>query len=97
MVRARVGAASWPGAIGTNAIRCQPTPHRLAPEAKKADQQLQGEAVVLKVNAEEHPRLAACFGVCGIPMFAVIDHGQVKQEQAGLVDARRLVAMVLAG
>ena len=68
-----------------------------APEVKKAAQQLQGEAVVLKVNTEDHPRLAARFGVRGIPMFAVIDHGQVTQEQSGLVDARRLVAMVHAG
>jgi thioredoxin 2 len=73
-------------------------PCRLAaPEVKKAARQLQGEAVVLKVNTEDYPRLAARFGVRGIPMFAVIDHGQVKQEQAGLVDARRLVAMVQAG
>jgi len=68
-----------------------------APEVKKAAQHLQGAAVVLKVNTEDHPRLAARFGVRGIPMFAVINQGQVKQEQSGLVDARRLVAMVQAG
>jgi hypothetical protein len=43
------------------------------------------------------PCRLAGFSVRGIPMFAVIDHGQVEQERAGLVDARRLVAMVHAG
>lgn len=65
-----------------------------APEVEKAAKALQGEAVVVKVNTEESPQLAARYGVRGIPMFAVIDGGKMVAQQTGLVDARRLVSMV---
>ena len=67
-----------------------------APEVEKAAKALQGEAIVVKVNTEEQPHLAARYGVRGIPMFAVIDGGQMVAQQTGLVDARRLVSMVQA-
>jgi thioredoxin 2 len=73
-------------------------PCRLAaPEVGKAAQALQGEAVVVKVNTEAHPQLAARFGVRGIPMFAVVDGGQIVAQRTGLIDAQELVAMVHAG
>lgn len=65
-----------------------------APEVEKAARALQGRAVVVKVNTEESPQLAARYGVRGIPMFAVIDGGQMVAQQTGLVDARRLISMV---
>ena len=65
-----------------------------APEVKKAAGALAGRAVVVKLNTDAHPRAAQQFGVRGIPMFAVVDGGQVTQQQTGLVDANRLVAMV---
>lgn len=67
-----------------------------APEVEKAARALQGKAVVVKVNTEESPQLAARYGVRGIPMFAVIDGGQMVAQQTGLVDARRLISMVKA-
>jgi thioredoxin 2 len=70
-------------------------PCRLAaPEVKKAAHALAGRAVVVKVNTDEHPAAAQQFGVRGIPMFTVVNQGRVVQQQTGLVDAARLVAMV---
>jgi thioredoxin 2 len=65
-----------------------------APEVKKAAAALAGRAVVVKVNTDEHPSAAREFGVRGIPMFTVLDRGKVVQQQTGVVDAARLVAMV---
>ena len=65
-----------------------------APEVERAAKALQGEAIVVKVNPDEEPQLAARYGVRGIPMCAVIDGGQMVAQQTGLVDARRLVSMV---
>ena len=60
-------------------------PCRLAaPEVKKVAADMAGRAVVLKVDTERHPELAARFNVQGIPNFVVIKDGQVAFQQAGL-------------
>jgi len=45
-----------------------------------------GRAVVLKVDTEQYPQLAARYNVQGIPNFAVFSRGKLVQQQAGLVD-----------
>jgi thioredoxin 2 len=49
-----------------------------------------GRAVVLKVDTEQHPELAARYRVQGIPNFAVFAGGQMVFQQAGLVDAETM-------
>jgi thioredoxin 2 len=44
-----------------------------------------GKAIVLKVDTEAHPELAARFGVQGIPNFVVLSGGKPVFQQAGLV------------
>jgi len=39
---------------------------------------------ILKVNTEDHPQLAAQFGVQSIPNFVVLRHGRTVFQQAGL-------------
>ncbi|MEZ5291942.1 MAG: thioredoxin domain-containing protein [Vicinamibacterales bacterium] len=46
-----------------------------------------GRALVLKVNTDEHPEVAARFGVRGIPNFVVLRGGTVAHQQAGVVGA----------
>lgn len=58
-----------------------------APHVAKAAQDLAGRAVVLKVDTERLPGLAAQYNVRGIPNFAVFSRGQLQFQQAGLVDA----------
>jgi thioredoxin 2 len=62
----------------------------VAPEVKKVAAELAGRAIVLKVDTERHPELAARFNVRGIPNFAVFSKGQKVLQQAGAVDHRRL-------
>lgn len=49
-----------------------------------------GQAVVLKVDTEKHPQLAARFNVRGIPNFAVFSAGRLVAQQAGLVGHERM-------
>ncbi len=68
-------------------------PCRVAgPEVHRAAAQVAGRALVLKVNTDDHPTLAARFGVSGIPCFVVLERGRVVRKQAGLVRAPQLVA-----
>ena len=66
----------------------------VAPEVAKAATQLAGKALVLKVNTEEHPRLAQRFSVQSIPNFAVFSGGRRVGQQAGAMSAERLLALV---
>ena len=61
-----------------------------APHVAQVARDLAGSAVVLKVDTEAHPQLAARFNVQGIPNFAVFANGDLKFQQAGLVDANTM-------
>ena len=61
-----------------------------APEVAKTATDMQGKAIVLKVDTEQHPQLAARFGVQGIPNFVVLFQGRVVQQQAGLVGHQQM-------
>ncbi len=58
-----------------------------APHVEQVARELAGRAVVLKVDTERHPELAARYNVRGIPNFAVFAHGKLQFQQAGVVDA----------
>ena len=58
-----------------------------APHVAQVAREMAGKAVVLKVDTERSPEVAARFNVRGIPNFAVFAHGKLQFQQAGLVDA----------
>jgi thioredoxin 2 len=61
-----------------------------APEVAQTARNMSGRALVLKVDTERHPRIAARFNVRGIPNFAVFSGGQLVQQQAGLVNHEQM-------
>lgn len=65
-----------------------------APEVKKVAHRLAGQAIVLKVDTEAHPTLAARFGVQGIPNFVVLRQGAVVAQQAGMLRESELANLV---
>ena len=65
-----------------------------APEVKHVAHDLAGRAVVLKVNTEQSPRLAARYNVRGIPNFAVFRGGKLIHQRAGLVNRSVLRSMI---
>jgi thioredoxin 2 len=88
-----LGASPLPVLVDFWAPWCGPC-LRAAPEVAKAAKALGGQALVLKVNTEAHPAIAARFGIQGIPYFAVFRGGQKVAEQTGLVGAPQLQALV---
>lgn len=61
-----------------------------APEVSRTAAEMAGKAVVLKVDSDQYPQLAARFNVRGIPNFVVLSRGRVVMQQAGLVDHRQM-------
>jgi len=61
-----------------------------APEFSKAAQALAGKAVLVKVNTESQPQLAARFGIRSIPNFKLFVGGEVKFDQAGALSAAQI-------
>jgi len=61
-----------------------------APEVARTAAEMAGRALVLKVDTEKHPQLAARYGVQGIPNFAVLKNGSVVFQQAGVVPSAQM-------
>ena len=61
-----------------------------APHVAQTARDLAGRAVVLKVDTEHHPDLAARYNVQGIPNFAIFSRGSLQFQQAGLVDVNTM-------
>lgn len=68
-----------------------------APHVAQTAREMAGRAVVLKVDTEAHPQLAARYNVQGIPNFAVFADGKLQFQQAGLVDANTMKAWLTRG
>jgi len=58
---------------------------RAAPDVKHTAETMSGRAIVLKVDTEKHPDLAARYRVESIPLFLVLKNGLVVSQQAGAV------------
>lgn len=56
-----------------------------APEVTKTAANMAGKALVLKVDTEANPQLAARFQIRGIPNFVVMAGGKMAMQQSGLV------------
>ena len=61
-----------------------------APEVERTAAEMAGRALVLKVDTEKHPQIAAQYGVQGIPNFAVIKDGALVFQQAGVVPSSQM-------
>jgi thioredoxin 2 len=60
------------------------------PQVAQAAANLAGEAIVLKVNTEDHPMLASSYDVRSIPNFALFRNGVLTWQQPGLLGHREL-------
>src|SRR5262245_15959477 len=61
-----------------------------APEVARTAAYMQGPALVLKVDTEKYPELAARFGVQGIPNFVVLRDGKTVFQQPGVVPSAHM-------
>lgn len=61
-----------------------------APHVARTAAAMSGRALVLKVDTERNPDLAARYGVRNIPNFVILKDGAVVAQHAGLVDAAQM-------
>jgi thioredoxin 2 len=61
-----------------------------APEVARVAADMRGRALVLKVDTDRHPEIAARFRVQGIPNFVVLKDGRAVFQQAGVVDHQQM-------
>jgi thioredoxin 2 len=62
----------------------------VAPAVRKVAKAMAGKAIVVKLDTERHPALAASFDVRGIPNFVVLKDGRRVRQHAGMASAREL-------
>jgi thioredoxin 2 len=68
----------------------------VAPEVQATAHESAGKAVVLKVDTERHPDLAARFQVSGIPNLVIMKNGKVVRQQAGAVNRHEMARWLAA-
>lgn len=67
-----------------------------APEVSRTAAEMAGKAVVLKVDTEANPELAARFQVRSIPNFVVLSAGRTVLQQPGLVGYEQMRQWLLS-
>jgi thioredoxin 2 len=67
-----------------------------APAVAKAAESLAGKALVLKVDTERAPALAAKYSVRSIPNFALFRDGKLRWQQSGVLSQQQLEQVALS-
>src|SRR3984957_11373512 len=63
-----------------------------APEVARTAADMAGRAIVVKVDTERYPEIAARFNVRGIPNFVAFNSGHPVMQQAGAVGHEQMEA-----
>ena len=68
----------------------------IAPVVEELAADFDGRAIVGKVNVDEHPNLAARYGIRSIPALLIFKDGQVVDQAVGVVPKQVLTEKLLA-
>lgn len=65
----------------------------MAPAFAQAAQQLEGRALLVKVNSDDNPALSQRFAIRSIPTLVRLDGGRETRRQSGALPASAIVAL----
>ena len=74
---------------------CSPC-QAMGPVVEKLAEELDGQAIVGKVDFEENSALASSYGIRSLPTFVVFYNGEVVYQHSGTASRGQLREMVLA-
>ena len=66
-----------------------------APEVERTAADMAGRAIVIKVDTERYPQLAAEFRIQSIPNFVVLKGGLLLFQHAGVIPAKQLEELLV--
>ena len=66
---------------------------QMAPQFDAAARQLQGRALLVKVNSDDNPETSAKFGIRSIPTLVRLQGGVEQRRQSGALPAAQIVAL----
>ena len=90
-----VAATKLPVLVDFWAAWCGPC-QMMAPAFQQAAKQLQGQALLVKVDSDASPRLSARYGVRSIPTLLRLQRGVETARQSGAVPVSAIVALAAA-
>lgn len=65
-----------------------------APVLDELDKELEGKVKICKVDVDENPDLARCFGVMSIPTLIAFKDGEQLEKRIGLQSREELLEML---
>lgn len=91
-----VGGATVPVLVDFWAPWCPPC-RMVAPEVERVAATTSGRGIVLKVNTEQMPQLAARYRIQGIPHFIVFENGIPARQRSGAMRQSELSSFLEVG
>ena len=64
----------------------------MAPIFERAAAELEPDVRLVKLNADEDPRIASELGIANIPTLLLLQGGRIVARSAGVMDVRRIVS-----
>lgn len=66
----------------------------IAPILEKVDEEIAGEAKIVKVETDECPELAGEYGIMTIPTLVLFKNGQEVNRSVGVRQKNEIIAMI---
>ena len=66
----------------------------IAPALEEISTELAGQVKIVKLNVDENPKIAAQYGIRGIPTLLLFKGGQVAAQQVGAQQKSKLKAWI---